>query len=47
MMQAPDFIPNVDIIWGQDQDGVADEGYNPDHFAPVSALEGGKGHLEQ
>ena len=31
-MQAADFVPNVDTIWGQDQDGVADEGYSPDSY---------------
>jgi len=31
-MQAADFVPNVDAIWGQDQDGVADEEYSPDSY---------------
>ena len=31
-MQAVDFVPNVDTIWGQDQDGVADEEYSPGSY---------------
>ena len=31
-MQAADFVPNVDAMWGQDQDGVADEEYSPDSY---------------
>ena len=30
-MQTPDFVPNVDASWGQDQDGAADE-YSPDSY---------------
>ena len=31
-MQATDFVPNPDTIWGQDQDGVADEEYSPGSY---------------
>lgn len=31
-MQATDLVPNVDTIWGQDQDGAADEEYSPDSY---------------
>ena len=31
-MQAADLVPNVDTIWGQDQDGVVDEEYSPDSY---------------
>jgi len=30
-MQPPDLAPNADAIWGQDQDGAADE-YSPDSY---------------
>lgn len=30
--QTTDFVPNVDTIWGQDQDGAADEEYSPDSY---------------
>ena len=30
-MQTPDFVPNVDASWGQDQDGAAGE-YSPDSY---------------
>ncbi|KAF9647826.1 hypothetical protein BDM02DRAFT_3187652 [Thelephora ganbajun] len=31
-MQTADFVPNVDTIWGQDQDGGPDEEYSPDSY---------------
>lgn len=30
--QTTDFVPNVDTIWGQDQDGAADGEYSPDSY---------------